>query len=63
MEGSFIGGDEYQKYFLFRDYLVIFYSFDSGFVFEVEMFKFNLECFYKIFGLGEQRGNFIFVVF
>lgn len=56
MEGSFTGGDEYQKHFLPRDYLAAFYSFDSGPVPEAEMLKFNLECLHKTFGPGEQRG-------
>lgn len=59
MEGSFTGGDEYQKHFLPRDYLATFYSFDSGPVPEAEMLKFNLECLHKTFGPGEQRGNLI----
>uniref|UniRef100_F7C1T9 Indolethylamine N-methyltransferase n=1 Tax=Equus caballus TaxID=9796 RepID=F7C1T9_HORSE len=57
MEGSFTGGDEYQKHFLPRDYLATFYSFDSGPVPEAEMLKFNLECLHKTFGPGGLQGD------
>ncbi|XP_076976666.1 indolethylamine N-methyltransferase [Tamandua tetradactyla] len=57
MEGSFTGGDEYQKYFLPRDYLATFYSFDQGPLPEAEMLKFNLECLHKTFGPGGLKGE------
>ncbi|KAM4856084.1 indolethylamine N-methyltransferase [Urocitellus parryii] len=57
MEGSFTGGDVYQKHFLPRDYLATYYSFEDGPSPETEMIKFNLECLHKTFGPGGLRGD------
>ncbi|KAF7473059.1 hypothetical protein GHT09_016200 [Marmota monax] len=57
MEGSFTGGDVYQKHFLSRDYLATYYSFEDGPSPETEMIKFNLECLHKTFGPGGLRGD------
>ncbi|XP_037692928.1 indolethylamine N-methyltransferase [Choloepus didactylus] len=57
MEGSFTGGDEYQKYFLSKDYLATYYNFDHGPSPEAEMLKFNLECLHKTFGPGGLKGD------
>ncbi|KAM6152777.1 indolethylamine N-methyltransferase [Erethizon dorsatum] len=57
MEGSFTGPDEYQKYFMPRDYLATYYSFEQGPSPETEMIKFNLQCLHKTFGPGGLRGE------
>ncbi|XP_006832336.1 PREDICTED: indolethylamine N-methyltransferase [Chrysochloris asiatica] len=57
MEGSFTGGEEYQKYFQPRDYLTTYYNFDGSPTPEAEMLKFNLECLHKTFGPGGLRGD------
>lgn len=55
MEGNFNDPEEYQKYFIPRDYLADFYSFEHGPSAETEMVKFHLQCLHKTFGPGEQR--------
>ncbi|XP_063096342.1 indolethylamine N-methyltransferase isoform X2 [Cavia porcellus] len=57
MEGNFNDPEEYQKYFIPRDYLADFYSFEHGPSAETEMVKFHLQCLHKTFGPGGLRGE------
>lgn len=49
----YIGGEDYEKEFIPKDYLTAFYSFDSGTVAEQEIVKFSLQNLYQTFSTGE----------